>query len=398
MHTPKTNLMKISHFTRLAGLLLVAGFFISCGSSNINIDQLVADNNYDQALTEIDNRIAEDPEQPDLYIKRAEITAMMAQDASPELRTDHYNQIVSDFETSAEMGANDTQLATIDSLRQQYWKTEHNSGLRIFENSEGANLYETAKDHFQNALIIRPDAVSSYKNLAVAEFNLGNLDAAINSLENALDHTSEPSAELYENLGYLYLEKGDPATAADYYEMANTDVNEDINLAYGLVNAYISNSNHEAAVSLLETLVDEYPDNANLRNVYGTQLYEITSDIMADLREAYQDNDATLADQIKVEAVGMGEEAETQLIEAFKRDTSNTEYLESLAVFYNNLAGNYLSIEKVAFEEDKPELRNRAHDLIDFAIDYYGRLSEMDPNNSGYQNKLTTLNKLKSNN
>ena len=94
----------------------------------------------------------------------------------------------------------------------------------------------------------------------------------------------------------------------------------------------------------------------------------------------------------------MGEEAETQLIEAFKRDTSNIEYLESLAVFYNNLAGNYLSIEKVAFEEDKPELRNRAYDLIDFAIDYYGRLSEMDPNNPEYQNKLTMLNKLKSNN
>lgn len=357
----------------------------------------MADNNYDQALTEINNRISENPRQPGLYIKRAEITAMMAQEASPSIRKDHYNQIVADFETSAEMGASNSQLATIDSLRQQYWKTEHNSGLRIFENNEASNIYKTAKNHFLNALIIRPDAVSSYKNLAVAEFNLGNLDAAINSLETALNYTNDPSPELYENLGYLYLEKGDAATAADYYELANTNLNEDINLAYGLVNAYISNSNHEAAVSLLKTLVDEYPDNANLRNVYGTQLYEITSDIMDDLKEAYQANNSTLADQIKVEAVGMGEEAETQLIEAFKRDTSNTEYLESLAVFYNNLAGNYLSIEKVAFEDDKPELRNRARNLIDFAIDYYGRLSKMNPNNQGYQNKLTTLNKLKSN-
>lgn len=397
MHTPKTNLMKISHFTRLAGLLLVAGFFISCGSSKVNIDQLMADSNYDQALSEIDSRLAEDPDQPDLYIKRAEITAEMAQDVNPELRKDHYNRIVDDFNTSAEMGANETQLATIDSLRQQYWKTEHNSGLRIFEADNVPNVYETAKSHFLNALIIRPDAASSYKNLAVAEFNLGNLDAAISSLENAIDNSNEPSAELYENLGYLYLEKGDPATAAEYYEMANTDMTEDINLAYGLVNAYISNSDHEAAASMLETLVEEYPDNANLRNVYGTQLYEITSEIMTDLKEAYEENDTSLADQIKMEAVGMGEEAETQLIEAFKRDTSNTEYLESLAVFYNNLAANYLSIAKVAFEDDKAELRSRADRLIDFATDYYGRLSEMDPNNSTYNSKLTTLNKLKNN-
>ncbi|MDZ7805520.1 MAG: tetratricopeptide repeat protein [Gracilimonas sp.] len=397
MHTPKNKPMNISHITRLAGLLLVAGFFISCGSSKVNIDQLLADNNYDQALAEIDNRLAEDPGQPDLYIKRAEITAEMAQEVNPELRKDHYNRIISDFKSSEEMGANGSQLATIDSLSQQYWKTEHNSGLRIFENSDGTNVYETAKSHFLNALIIRPDAVSSYKNLAVAEFNLGNIDAAITSLEKAIDNTNEPSAELYENLGYLYLEKGNPAVAAEYYEMANTDMSEDINLAYGLVNAYISNSNHEAAASMLETLVEEYPDNANLRNVYGTQLYEITSEIMADLKKAYADNNTSMANQIKMEAVGMGEEAETQLIEAFKRDTSNTEYLESLAVFYNNLAANYLSIEKVAFDDDKPELRSRANRLIDFATDYYGRLNEMDPNNRDYTSKLTTLNKLKNN-
>ena len=389
--------MKISHFTRLTGLLLVAGFFISCGSSKVNIDQLVADNNYDQALAEIDKRLSEEPGQPDLYITRAEITAEMAQDVEPELRKDHYNQVIADFESSAEMGANDNQLATIDSLKQQYWKTEHNSGLRIFEADNESNVYQTAKSHFENALIIRPNAVSSFQNLAVAEFNLGNIDAAINSLEMAINSSNDPSAELYETLGYLYLEKGDPETAADYYEMANTDMSEDINLAYGLVNAYISNSNHEAAVSLLENLVEEYPDNANLRNVYGTQLYEITSEIMADLKEAYEDTDASLAEQIKVEAVGMGEEAETQLIEAFKRDTSNTEYLESLAVFYNNLAANYLSVVKVASEDDKSELRSRADRLIEFATDYYGRLSEMDPNNSTYNEKLTTLNKLKNN-
>lgn len=389
--------MKLSTLTRFTGLLLVAGFFISCGSTNVNIDQLVADKNYDQALSEIDNQLTDNPNQPELYIMRAEITAEMAQEAQPEFRKDYYNRIISDFNTSADMGANEQQIAVIDSLTQQYWKTEHNSGLRVFENNDGNNAHETAKSHFENALIIRPNAISTYKDLAVAQFNLGELDAAINSLEKALDYSDEPSADLYENLGYLYLEKGNPDKAASYYEMANTNMSEDLNLAFGLVNAYISNGNHEEASSMLESLVQEYPDNANLRNVYGTQLYEITSDILEDLKMAYTENDEMLAGQIKLEAIGMGEEAETQLIEAFKRDTTNTEYLESLAVFYNNTAAKYLAAQKVAFDADKNELRERANRLIDLAINYYTRLDDQNPNNREYSSKLATLKKLKNN-
>ena len=387
--------MTIPNFTRLTGLLLVAGFFYSCGTSQVNIDELLANNNYQQAMEEIDSRLSEDPNQPQLYIQRAQINAALAKDADPEQRAEFYTDISNDFESAIEYDADQAQSSTIDSLRQQYWKDEHNAGLQVSDNTSISNRYTQAQIHFRNALILRNDAISTYRNLSVTQFNLGNIDEAINSLETALSYAEDPSADLYENLGYLYLEIGNPSEAAHYYELANTDISEDLNLAFGLVNAYISNGDNESAIDILEPLVEENPNNADLRNVYGTQLYEITSQILQDLKTAYNNNNSTLAEQIMLEAEGMGESAEEQLIEAFKRDTSNVEYLESLAVFYNNLSAQYLSLQNLASDEDKEAMRNKAFTLIDFAIDYYERLINIDPNNQEYTNRLDVLNQLK---
>ncbi|MEQ8524804.1 tetratricopeptide repeat protein [Gracilimonas sp.] len=383
--------MTISNFTRLTGLLLVAGFFISCSSSRVNIDELLADNKYQEAINEIDIRLAENPDQPSLYIQKAKINADLAHQADPELRAEFYSNTTDNFGLAVEYGADEAQISVIDSLRQQYWKKEHNAGLRISENDDISERYQRAAIHFQNALILQEDAVSSYKNLSIAQFNLGSIDEAIGTLETALEFAEENPEEIYENLGYLHLEKGDPEQASYYYEQANTNIQEDLNLAFGLINAYISNGSSEKASNMLEGLVAEYPNNANLRNVFGTQLYQITSGILEDLKTAYSNNDTVLVEQIKFEAEGMGDEAETQLIEAFKRDTSNTEYIESLAVFYNNLSAQYLSILPVAFENDRAKLESKAYTLINFAIDYYEKLVVIDPNNEEYTQKLGVL-------
>ncbi|WP_169332170.1 tetratricopeptide repeat protein [Gracilimonas tropica] len=388
--------MIISKLTRLTGILLVAGFFYSCGSTKTNIDNLLSENKYDQAITEIDKRLAEDPAQPSLYIQRAKINAALAKDSDPEVRADFYTSAANDFASAIEYQANNTQLSQIDSLRQQYWKFEHNAGLQVSDNEAITDRYQRAKIHFQNAVIIRHDAVSSYKNLAITEFNLGEIDAAIQSLQNGLEFTDEEQAkEMYEYLGYLHLEKGEPDKAANFYEQANADIMDDRNLAFGLINAYIANGNYEKAADILDALVAENPDNANLRNVYGTQLYEITANIMNDLQDAYTANDSVLVEQILFEAEGMGDEAENQLIEAFRRDTSNTDYIESLAVFYNNLSAKYLSLIPVAFEKDHKRLNDKANMLINFAIDYYEKLAEVDPNNSTYNTRLEILRNLK---
>ena len=82
--------MIISQLTRLTAILPVAGFFYSCGSQQANVDTLLAENKFEQAITEIDNRLAENPDQPGLYIQRAQINATLAQQSDPEIRADFY--------------------------------------------------------------------------------------------------------------------------------------------------------------------------------------------------------------------------------------------------------------------------------------------------------------------
>lgn len=389
---------KFSFITRITGILLVTGFFYSCSStSQLNVDQLISNNEYQQALMAIDEQLKKNPSQPNLYIRKAEINAEMARNTEPELRTDFYIETTNNFELATEYDANQTQLSVVDSLKQQYWKDEHNAGLAITENQVLTDRHQRAKTHFENALIIRPNALSSLRNLSVVQFNLGEIDGAISRLERVLELTSEPNAELLENIGFLYLQKGDANQAVHYYELANSAGVNDINLAYGLVNAYIANNDHEKAISLLEELVDQYPNNANLRNVFGTQLYQITSNIMEDLERAYTENDTLFANQIRVEAEGMGDEAETQLIEAYRRDTTNIDFVESLAVFYNNLSTQYITVTRVAFEDHQADLKQKTSTLIDFAIDYYEKLIELAPSNREYYNQLNALTQLKEN-
>ena len=119
--------------------------------------------------------------------------------------------------------------------------------------------------------------------------------------------------------------------------------------------------------------------------------------IMDDLVNAYSANDTALVSQIRFEAEGVGEQAEEQLVAAFQRDTTNTDYIESLAVFYNNLTGKYLAVIEVAFDTDKDALSQKAATLLDFAIEYYGRLAEISPQDSTIQSTLESLNTLKEN-
>lgn len=384
--------MKKIRFTRLAGLLLIAGFFYSCASTRPNIDELINNENYSAALNELDKQIRQNPANPGLYIKRADVTAKLAQNEAPEYRLEYYFQVSDDLNFTEDLGISNTQRNAVDSLKQHYWQAEHNSGLQSSETQPTA-----ASAHFQNAIQLRPEALSSYQNLSVLQFSNGEIDAAIETLMQALNNIENPPASLYENLGYLYLEKGDAAEAVHYYELANTNLEEDLNLTFGLVNAYISKGNSEEALALLQPLVEENPENADIRNVYGTQLYSITAQILGELKTAYEEADSVLADQLRLDAIAMAEEAETNLQEAFRRDTLNSKYIESLAVFYNNLAGQYFALENVAFEEHKPEITERALLLVDYAINYYSRLEAVEPSNEEYKTKLNSLRRLKEN-
>ena len=197
-------------------------------------------------------------------------------------------------------------------------------------------------------------------------------------------------------MGFLYLQNGDTKKSIFYYELANTDISKNKNIAFGLVNTYILNSQVERAAEVLGELNANFPNDPKIKNVYGTQLYTIASGIMDDLFTAYQKNDTMLVAQIKFEAEGVGEQAEEELISAYQLDNTNEEYVKSLAVFYNNMLGKYLTVHDVAFTEDKEAFNTKAEILLSFAIQYYDKLASFSPDDTEVNSTLEVLKKLKS--
>lgn len=388
--------MRFSISTRMAGLVLAFGFFFACSTSKPSVDSLIETNQYDLALAQITEELSVNPDQPALLVQRGEINAILAKDAVPADRGEFYNTTRNSFDEAVSAGADSTQLVKIHTLTDKYWSSEHNAGTAAYESSDDTDQLE-AITYFDNAIILKPTEVSSYLSKATAQYDSDDIDGAIATLDQAKNVVDPVPVELYENLGFLYLQNGNPDQSVFYYELANKDIINSKNIAFGLVNAYISNSDSESAIDLLSSLTDNYPNDASIKNVYGTQLYLITEMIMDDLVNAYASNDTALVSQIRFEAEGVGEQAEEQLVAAFQRDTTNTDYIESLAVFYNNLTGKYLAVIGVAFDTDKTALTQKAATLLDFAIEYYGRLAEISPQNAAIQSTLESLNRLKEN-
>ncbi|MEQ9092071.1 MAG: tetratricopeptide repeat protein [Balneola sp.] len=385
--------MKNLIITRYAIISIAIGFFLSCTGSKFSADKLIDGGNYEQALVEISTEIDKNPSSY-LYFQKGKVHGLIASEASVSERASSYAEMNNSFDSISvyQTSSNQDWQTEADSLSNHYWNLEHQNGLKAYEEDSQESVL-AAISHFKNAVSIDPNAIESYKSLSIAQYNSGNIDQALESLK-AAEMLPGATTDVFESLGFLYLEKGDPEQSIIYYKKADQDPLKNKNIAFGLVNAYISQGKTYEAISFLDQLVNEFPDDAKLHNVYGTQLYEQVSELFSNLKSAYSVNDTSTTATLSVEIEGVSENAENELIKAYQMDSSNLEFVESLAVFYNNMSGNYFSIYETAFQDDKDTIETKALSLTDFAITYYEKLQELNPNSS-YSEKIDNLKKLK---
>lgn len=382
----------ISH-TRWA-IIVALGFFLGCSNTLKTVESLVQEQAYFQALKELEEGLEKRPENEQLWLEQGRIHLIYSETDEPIQRTYHYKTAYFSFEEAQRLGVDSTQKAEIDNLLQRYWTQEHNAGIRALESGEYDDRLRDASSHLRNAVELKPNEISSYIALSNSYYSAAKIKLAFKTLRDSEENLDTPNAQIYEKLGFLSLEQGDIEESITFYQRS-IEIADNKNAAFGLVNAYILSGESLMAVELLSSLLERYPNNTEINHVYGVQLNIVLDGYLTQLHQAYKDDNSKEVERLREAIDLMMEGAEGQLTQAYQNDISNTAFVESLAIFYNNLTSKYLEMLEVAYTEHVNPMSDSAAEYLDKAITYYKRMQQLRPNDPEYTQKAQNLGELR---
>ena len=379
--------------TRWAAFVAL-GFFLGCSNTLKTVESLVQEQAYFQALKELEEGLEKRPENELLWLEQGRIHLIYSETDEPIQRTYHYQTAYFSFEEARRLGVDSTQNAEIDNLLQRYWALEHNAGIRALESGEYDDRLRDASSHLRNAVALKPNEISSYIALSNAYYSAAKMKLAVKTLRDAEENLDAPNAQIYEKLGFLSLEQGDIEESITFYQRS-IEIADNKNAAFGLVNAYILAGESLMSVELLSSLLERYPNDTEINHVYGVQLNIVLDGYLTQLHQAYEDDHSEEVERLREAIDLMMEGAEGQLTQAYQNDISNTAFVESLAIFYNNLTSKYLEMLEVAYTEHVDPMSDSAAEYLDKAITYYKRMQQLRPNDPEYSQKAESLGELR---
>jgi tetratricopeptide (TPR) repeat protein len=385
--------MKMISLTRWAAFVAL-GFFLGCSNTLKTVESLVQEQAYFQALKELEEGLEKRPENELLWLEQGRIHLIYSETDEPIQRTFHYQTAYFSFEEARRLGVDSTQNTEIDNLLQRYWAQEHNAGIRALESGEYDDRLRDASSHLRNAVALKPNEISSYIALSNAYYSAAKMKLAVKTLRDAEENLDAPNAQIYEKLGFLSLEQGDIEESITFYQRS-IEIADNKNAAFGLVNAYILAGESLMSVELLSSLLERYPNDTEINHVYGVQLNIVLDGYLTQLHQAYEDDHSEEVERLREAIDLMMEGAEGQLTQAYQNDISNTAFVESLAIFYNNLTSKYLEMLEVAYTEHVDPMSDSAAEYLDKAITYYKRMQQLRPNDPEYSQKAESLGELR---
>ena len=385
--------MKMISLTRWA-VLVALGFFLGCSNTLKTVESLVQEQAYFQALKELEEGLEKRPDNEQLWLEQGRIHLIYSETDEPIQRTYHYKTAYFSFEEAQRLGVDSTQNAEIDNLLQRYWTQEHNAGIRALESGEYEDRLRDASSHLRNAVELKPNEISSYIALSNSYYSAAKIKLAFKTLRDSEENLDTPNAQIYEKLGFLSLEQGDIEESITFYQRS-IEIADNKNAAFGLVNAYILSGESLIAVELLSSLLERYPNDTEINHVYGVQLNIVLDGYLTQLHQGYKDDNSKEIERLREAIDLMMEGAEGQLTHAYQNDISNTAFVESLAIFYNNLTSKYLEMLEVAYTEHVDPMSDSAAEYLDKAITYYMRMQQLRPNDPEYSQKAENLGELR---
>lgn len=380
----------------LAGI--VFGFFISCSStSSVNKSESgteeLSTRELEKRKNSVEKQISKNPDDAGAYFQKGDLLNRLAhrQDAP----ADRSRQYVEMRDALSRAGAiyqsqsNQTGEEQVDELLKVSWSYEHNQGVEILQTDStlGNNDFRKAAAHFNNAIIIIPDSVVSYKMKARAHYRNHQTDEAISTLELAQKHIDPVPTAVMEQLAFLYLEKNLTGKAVDLYEKAESFSDDNLNLLHGLANAYITSKDHDKAVELLETLLENEPENLIYLQSYGNELYNMGIQNYDSL-QAVSPYDTLSINRLSARTDTLLDQAEEQYLKALKLNGNSTELKKQIATFYKNYAVHLTRVKSLFPEQEQQNIEQKIKNNLSQAVSYFEELVEASPEQSQYWKHL----------
>jgi len=119
-----------------------------------------------------------------------------------------------------------------------------------------------AVKHFEAAIAKEPDYRRAQKNLAFALVRDGKYPEAIKPLTRTIA-LGGADGKVFGLLGYAYLSQGRNVSAEAAYRQALVFEPENLDFKLGLVKSSIATGNYDYALSLLDELINQYPERDN---------------------------------------------------------------------------------------------------------------------------------------
>jgi tetratricopeptide (TPR) repeat protein len=401
-------------------LLIIAPLllFWACESTSPLVNDVQVDlvtGNFESALETVNTAIAEDSSNYVAHYYKGIVLASQAFEMQPpSSRLAVYENAKSSFNTAKslmqEQPETPEELEQLNTSVVSFWADEYNMGVSIQNDDSLFNAtedpYQTSLAHLQNAATINSDSSMTFQVISSTYYQLDQVDEAIESYETAMSLLDPPAPEDYEYLISLYLYQNNFERAIELSEEGRDLYPDESMFVQFLADAYIQAGERDRAVSLVEELIEQEPNNPQYRRVLGTQVYQsverISNEVSAlyeelfELRQAARNQRGQELEQTQSEIEALQSEIDSkeqeidELSEISIREMSKVVELvpddESanfiLGIIYQNRAANLFERRNNTTDnEQAAEYDQRAKENLENAREYYERAAEINPDN-----------------
>jgi tetratricopeptide (TPR) repeat protein len=299
------------------------------------------------------------------------------------------------------------------------WQTEFRRGVDLATNdsvmSTVENPMEQSMYHLRNATKVQPDSASSWNVLAQISARNNNFEEAVSAKEKYMGMISETKIDTvdYLHLGNYYYNLDKHDKVVEVFEDGQERYPGSERIASALADAYGRIGEDQKAISTLEQLVEQDPENPQYRLVMGTKIYQqamrvrdtlsTNSQKIIKLQKQFDQANQSKKEDIKSEIESLSSEneklmdemveltdrAEEEIKVALEYRPDDPAAYETLGVIYQNKAKTYFDRRnRTTDNKEAARLDKVGKENIRQAMEYYEKAVELEPDNENYWRSL----------